>query len=162
MIRPLVHKDHPVLRQVARPITADDPDVCALIERSLIDTVIDTIKNPKHGVVGLGLSAPQIGEPYRLIVVWGLGMRSVLVNPVIIQKSPHTTRYKEGCLSLPGVWVEIERSYSIELEYSYDYTDFVRGIRRRTRYSDLLARVMQHEMDHLDGKLITDYGDPLP
>lgn len=92
---------------------------------------------------GCGLAAPQVDYSLRLFVTyWG----DVFVNPVITEHSDNTTTALEGCLSLPGVSVAVPR---------YDWIK-VHG----RLYYDIAARIIQHEMDHLDGKLITDYLQP--
>jgi peptide deformylase len=89
---------------------------------------------------GLGLAAPQVGLPYRCFVThWG----DVFINPVITARSIDCEIECEGCLSFPGLAVSIKRSKTVTVS--------------GRRYSGLQARVIQHEMDHLNGILITDY-----
>jgi peptide deformylase len=90
---------------------------------------------------GVGLAAPQVGVLLRLFVTaWG----EVFINPEIEQSSPNITTAVEGCLSLPGLNLAIPRP------------DWV-ALRHGQRYEGLQARVIQHEMDHLNGRLIKDY-----
>lgn len=90
---------------------------------------------------GVGLAAPQVGLPIRLFVTaWG----EVFVNPEIVEQTTDACFDIEGCLSLPGQQVRVMRSSQVVLQDG-------------KRYTDLQARVIQHEIDHLNGKLITDY-----
>jgi peptide deformylase len=103
---------------------------------------------------GVGLAAPQVGESKKVIVVRTERGPAVFVNPKIIKKSRETERAEEGCLSLPGIWLEIKRAKEIELE-AVD-TD---GKKIQIKAEGLLARIFQHEIDHLEGKLIIDHLD---
>lgn len=90
---------------------------------------------------GVGLAAPQVGFAYRLFVVsWG----EVFINPVITKRAGHKTYELEGCLSVPGFMVRVQRHQSIVVNGKH-------------AFDGMMARVIQHELDHLDGKLITDY-----
>lgn len=97
---------------------------------------------------GAGLAAIQIGEPYRF--GWGMyrGKEFVLMNPEIIHSWGEETN-KEGCLSIPNTWCAVTRAITIE---------YVSGGKRRKKYkvSGFMARLVQHEIDHMDGVLITD------
>jgi len=99
---------------------------------------------------GIGLAAPQVGLAKRLFVAEIHGHSLGLVNPVITARSGSDLR-DEGCLSLPGVYVDVQRSWQIEVE-GFD----ARGRKRSYRVEGLWARVAQHEIDHLDGVLICD------
>jgi peptide deformylase len=100
---------------------------------------------------GIGLAAPQVGVLKRIIVADIGGGPLKLVNPEIVgQHGPETML--EGCLSLPGVFVEIPRSTCIDVA-----AQGVRGHRVEFEATSLLARVLQHEIEHLSGKLICDY-----
>ena len=141
MIHPLVDADNPILRQVARP---------ALPEygiRGLIDDLIQTMVARK----GMGLAAPQIGVSLRVAVISTPEASLVLVNPEVVRIGRERSTQDEGCLSLPGVLIPVERANRIT----------VRSEGQAYNLSGLTARVAQHELDHLDGKLITDY-EPSP
>jgi len=105
-----------------------------------------------HRDDGIGLAAPQVGDKRRIIVVdIGHGPLS-LVNPKIIKKSDKMASEFEGCLSLPGVNLRIKRSQTVEIEaYLLERKQNV-----RIKAEDLLARDLQHEIDHLNGVLIVD------
>jgi len=99
---------------------------------------------------GIGLAAPQVGITQRLFVAEIRGRFVCLVNPVIAARCA-SDRMTEGCLSLPGVYVDVERDRQVEVQ-GYD----VYGRRREHCVEGLWARVIQHEIDHLDGVLICD------
>ncbi len=116
-------------------------------ERYLIESMILTMHQSK----GVGLAAPQVGINQRIIVVdVGEGPR-VLVNPKVLKKSGSAVM-EEGCLSIPGVTVAIKRPEKILVEYLDE-----NNRSSRKSFLDLLARVILHEIDHLQGKLIIDY-----
>ena len=101
---------------------------------------------------GQGIAAIQIGEPYRVFVavtMWD----DVFVNPVVKNRSSIMKTDWEGCLSCKDAAVRVKRSHSIDLEY----TNF-KGNRKTTKFTGNDARVIQHELDHLNGFLITDRG----
>ncbi len=104
---------------------------------------------------GIGLAAPQVGLNQRMIVVdVGTGLYK-LVNPRIIKKAGRQSM-EEGCLSVPGIYVKISRAKSVFVE-ALDENGFPQKIQAQ----DLLACVFQHEIDHLEGKLIVDYASLL-
>jgi peptide deformylase len=107
---------------------------------------------------GVGLAAPQIGENLRLIVIdhqWDIEKPErfpmVLVNPVIVFKEGEMESY-EGCLSFPGVFFNVTRAQKIVFKYQ----DLKGKEQRQEAQGDLLCRVIQHEIDHLDGRLFVD------
>jgi len=103
---------------------------------------------------GIGLAGPQAGVAQRLFVAELQGVTLCLVNPVIVERSGRD-RMSEGCLSLPGMSVRIERDLEVKVQ-GYD----IRGNRQAYRLEGLWARVVQHEVDHLDGILICDHHPP--
>ncbi len=128
--------------------------------RRLIADMVETMRS----VDGLGLAAPQVGHDIRLTVIEyrpGKGERKqdaiplmVLRNPKIISASREQSRMDEGCLSLPGIEVSVRRATKIKVR-----TDADDGTTVQFRASGLLARIIQHEIDHLDGTLIIDRCD---
>lgn len=101
---------------------------------------------------GLGLAAPQVGSDLRACVARIKGRLTPMVNPEITWRSKITETSEEGCLSLPGVWVPVSRAVEITVTYQT-----AKGEERELTLKDMDARVVQHETDHLDGKLIVDY-----
>lgn len=133
------------LRQVCRPV----PDVDDTI-RQLIDDMLATM----YAAQGVGLAAPQVGEPLRLLVLDVSEDRNepwALVEPEIIQAEGEQDG-EEGCLSLPGVYEPVTRAARVTVRYR-DRD----GEPREAELDGLGARAVQHELDHLDGKLFVDY-----
>lgn len=132
----------PVLRSVCRPIEHFDGWLADVVEEMWRLMQL-------HG--GIGLAAPQVGIAQRFFVA-EINRRSLcLINPVLIGRDG-SDRMTEGCLSLPDVEVNVERNLQIEVQ-GFN----TRGQGQRQKLSGLWARVVQHEMDHLDGVLICDY-----
>lgn len=115
--------------------------------RSLIPVMFDSLRVAD----GIGLAAPQIGQSIRLAVIDVEGKRTVLINPKITSFSHEKILFEEGCLSLPGEFFLIERSERVTVRYEDEH-----GVETKKRASGLLAIVIQHEVDHLDGILIAD------
>ena len=103
---------------------------------------------------GIGLAAPQVGVSKRIIVIDVNGEPLVLINPEIIAQSDNQVVMNEGCLSIPGEYMDIKRPESISVKFRDR-----KGRTHLNSYSGLTARVIQHEIDHLDGKLMVDYGN---
>lgn len=101
---------------------------------------------------GAGLAAPQVGESLSLCLALIDGKLIVLINPKILRKGKATDRQQEGCLSLPGLTVVVERPTDITLRFMDE-----KGKEQERRFLDFDARVVQHEVDHLEGRLIVDY-----
>ncbi len=132
----------PALRRKAESVTAVTPDLDALIG-DMVDTMYDE--------VGIGLAAPQVGVGVRLLVVdEGKGTARAYLNPVVVEEGGRVVA-EEGCLSLPGVFADVARAEWVVVE-AQDRN----GTPMRRRASGLLARVFQHEIDHLDGVLFID------
>ncbi len=139
-----------VLRRKAHKITAFDTSF-----QTLVDDMIETLREAP----GVGLAAPQIGESIRLIVVeYGddedpeVPKRLfTVVNPEIVQHSEETETGIEACLSIPGLAGDVERFKRITVK-GFNR----RGVPVKYKLSDWLARIFQHEIDHLDGVLFTD------
>ncbi len=150
MIREIVTVPHPVLRRKALKVT----DFGVSLQQ-LIDDMIETMR----AAPGVGLAAPQVGVPLRVIVVEygeekdeGVPPKLyALVNPEIVRASRESEMGVEGCLSIPHIAGEVERSLAVT----------VKGFNRRgqpvkVKAQGWLARIFQHEIDHLDGVLFTD------
>ena len=137
----------PVLRQVATPVR----EITAEIKRIIAD-----MTETMWYQVGIGLAAPQVGLPHRILVMDdGSGGAQALINPVIESRSG-TIREEEGCLSLPGVFGVVERSKTITVR-AMDAD----GKPVALEATGLKARIVQHELDHLDGVLFIDRLPPV-
>ena len=135
----------PVLRERCLEVERIDADVERLVQ-DLKDSL------PRPG--GAGLSANQIGVIKRVFVYDNEGEIEACINPRIVSASEETVEEEEGCLSLPGPILPVERHLSLDLEYLD-----LNGELRKVHAEGWLARVFQHEMDHLDGRLILDRTD---
>ncbi len=136
--------DTPILRTKTKAV----PKVTKELQKLLKDMQETTIVAD-----GLGIAAPQIGRTERLCIVHVGGKLMPMVNPIITQRSAEEEYAEEGCLSLPGIWVQVPRSTTIRVTYLDG-----KGSEQERMLSNMDARVVQHEVDHLEGKLIVDYG----
>lgn len=144
--RPVVKIPAPVLRQKATEVGKIGPKV-----HKLVDEMTRIMRQAN----GIGLAAPQIGVGLRVIVIAPEGMRPVaMINPKILKSSGEQIG-QEGCLSIPGLYGDVARAQAIEVE-AYDR----RGNLLVYELEDMPARVVLHEIDHLDGILFTDKADP--
>lgn len=134
----------PILLSKASPVTDFDEDLADLAA-SMRETMVDA--------PGVGLAAPQVGRPIRLFVYDSGedGESGTLVNPTISWSSAETQEGEEGCLSLPGVYYPVVRAQSVRVE-ARDLT----GAPVTREAEGFLARIFQHEIDHLDGILFID------
>ena len=151
-VRDIVLLGDPVLREPAREVEAFDDDLRALV-RDMFQTMV--------AAEGAGLAAPQVGISRRLFVAQvreeeRLAERFAVVNPRIVEASDDEDRAPEGCLSVPGVSEVVARPGAVVLE-GFD----PEGKPLRVEAEGLLARVFQHEVDHLDGVLFFDRISPL-
>ncbi len=144
---------NPVLREIAEPIA----DVRDREVQQLIDQMLVALKENK----GVGLAAPQIGRSIQLMIIASHPNEryphapqmepTAMINPKIIEHSVETEKGWEGCLSVPMIRGLVPRYREIEVAY----TDRL-GDRRQTKLSDFVARIFQHEYDHLEGKVFLD------
>lgn len=159
MILPIIPYGNPVLRKVAQPIDKDYPQLDELV-KNMFETM--------YAAEGVGLAAPQINLSIRLVVIgfrpydentdtYGPSTEEyTLINPEITDHIGSKEYFNEGCLSIPGIHEDVLRSEGIHMRW-YDqqwqlHDEEVHG---------MLARVAQHEIDHLDGKVFTDHLSPL-
>lgn len=152
-MKAIIRVPQPVLTIPAKPVAAFDKRLKRLVT-DLKQTLL-AATNPK----GVGLAAPQIGEPYRVFVTKPKddSRLRVFVNPEVIKRSPELTdgvpqrdNKLEGCLSIPKIWGKLARNQSLTLRYQ-DET----GAVHKEKFGGFLATIIQHELDHLDGILFT-------
>ncbi|MCB4798979.1 peptide deformylase [Neotamlana laminarinivorans] len=159
MILPIVAYGDPVLRKKAKDITSDYPKL-----KELIANMFETMYNAS----GVGLAAPQIGLPIRMFLVDTTpfaededltkeeqsalkDFKKVFINAKIIQEEGEEWAFNEGCLSIPDVREDVYRKPKITIEYlDEDFNKYTET------YDGLVARVIQHEYDHIEGVLFTD------
>ena len=157
MVLPIHLYGHDALRQETSPVEANSDEL-----QALIDNMIETMRN----AAGIGLAAPQVGRDERLFVVDVTPMATemeedgepvppqpiVFINPEIVAESDETTDMEEGCLSIPEVREAVTRPERVRVRYRD------RNFEEQTlETGSVLARVVQHEYDHLEGVLFTDY-----
>ncbi len=157
MVLPIYLYGHDVLRQDAAEIERVSDSL-----QQLIDDMLETMR----GAAGIGLAAPQVGQAIRLFVVDLEPLREdleadgetvppqpmVFINPEIVGESDDLVPFEEGCLSIPDIRYDIERPSIVQV----DYKD--RAFSEQTlEASGMLARVIQHEFDHVEGVLFVDY-----
>jgi peptide deformylase len=136
------------LRQVSEPVKKIDASL-----RKLIEDMLETM----YAAPGVGLAAIQIGTPRRVITM-DLSKKEepkdpqVFINPEIVWSSPEKSTYEEGCLSIPEFYGEVERPAQVKVKYLDG-----EGEPREVEANGLLATVLQHEIDHLNGVLIIDH-----
>lgn len=168
MILPIIAYGHSVLRTAAQEVHPDHPGL-----HDLIDNMWETMYQKG---IGLGLAAPQVNHSLRLLVLdthqviqrmtveeleeagWtgDPGLKAAVINPRIISSSEEADKEEEGCLSLPKIRVDVLRPLHIQLAYQDALF-----VEHTQEFIGLTARALQHEIDHLDGKLIVDYLPPL-
>ncbi|WP_442796046.1 peptide deformylase [Pelobium manganitolerans] len=154
---PIVAYGDPVLKKLATDIDQGYPNL-----KELIDNMFETM----YAASGVGLAAPQIGLPIRLFVVDAspfaddepaLGnFKKVFINPVIEEESGEKWDFNEGCLSIPDIRENVSRHRDLKIKYYDEQFNL-----HEEAFTGLAARVIQHEYDHIQGKLFTDRISPL-
>jgi len=158
MILPIYLYGSQVLRTVAQEDDLSDREAIA----KLIEDMVETM----HHADGCGLAAPQVGVSKRILVVDGndladrypelKGFHREMVNPRFTFESEETSSYEEGCLSIPNIDADITRPARIRVHYLNPAFDEV-----EEDFEGFAARMIQHEMDHLDGILFVDHASPI-
>ena len=162
MIYPIVVYGDPVLRHRAQEIEKGT-DLTQLIA-DMFETM--------YGAQGIGLAAPQIGKAIRLFVVDGTalkdddddetngedmtGFKKVFINPLILQEDGEPWEFEEGCLSIPNIREKVARKENLKIRYYDEQWNL-----KEEEYDGIKARIIQHEYDHIEGKLFIDYLTPL-
>ena len=152
MILPVYLYGQPVLRQEAKEVPEDYPEL-----RQLVANMFETMYNAD----GVGLAAPQVGLSIRLLVIDGdpvkddypecKGFKRVMINPEFLERSEEEVALEEGCLSLPGIHEKVSRAKSVRVKYRdenwEEHEEFIDGY---------AARIVQHECEHLTGHVFID------
>lgn len=162
MIYPIVAYGDPILRKATRFIGKEELDL-----KKLSADMFETM----YSANGVGLAAPQIGMNIRAFVVDGtpfsekdedddddepdlslVGFKKVFINPEVLEESGEEWAFEEGCLSIPGIRGDVYRPETVRIRYrDTEWNEF------EEEYSGMAARIIQHEYDHLLGKLFVDY-----
>lgn len=161
MIYPIIAYGDPILRKVTRPVEENELDL-----KTIADNMFETMYNAS----GVGLAAPQVGMNIRMFVVDGspmaideddeeepgnpelLDFKKVFINPEIIEETGEPWAFEEGCLSIPGIRADVFRPEQVRIRYRD-----VDWVEHDEVYTGIAARIIQHEYDHLEGKLFVDY-----
>lgn len=155
MIYPIVMYGDPVLRQKAKDMEPGT-DILALVE-DMFETM--------YAANGVGLAAPQIGKSLRLFVIDGSAIedqpgmenfKKVFVNPQMIEELGTPWEYEEGCLSIPNIREKVSRKERLTIKYFDENWN-----PQEDTFDGLKARIIQHEYDHIEGKMFVDYLTPL-
>ncbi len=145
----------PVLRKKGKDIAAGT-DV-----KQLVSDMFETM----HAASGIGLAAPQIGKSLRLFIVDGTSLedepgmadfKKTFINPVLLQENGEPWEFEEGCLSIPNIREKISRKEKLKIRYFDEEWNA-----HEEEYDGMKARIIQHEYDHIEGKLFLDYLTPL-
>ena len=164
MILPIVAYGDPVLRKETEAITKDYPD---------LDTVIENMFETMYAARGIGRAAPQVNMPIRLFIVdatpfeddedlsaeeqkFVSTFKKVFINARILEESGDEWAFNEGCLSIPDVREDVFRKPNIVIEYEDENFK-----KHKDTFSGIVARIIQHEYDHIEGILFTDKLSPL-
>jgi peptide deformylase len=134
-----------VLRKKAKEVSQ--------IDENVLSTIKDMFE-VMYAEDGVGLAAPQVGVSLRIIVMDD-GKPRVMINPKIVYKSEEKVVAEEGCLSVPEIFENVERSKEVIVRYKDES-----GVEREEKFVDYSARIVQHEYDHLDGILFIDLIPP--
>ena len=154
MILPIYIYGSGVLREQAADVDLNNTEGLA----ELIENMYQTMRESD----GVGIAAPQVGKSIRLLIVDGAdlaedmpeleGFKRVMINPELLWESEETCEYSEGCLSVPNVHADVIRPESIKVKYYNEKYELV-----EEEFKGFACRMVQHEMDHLDGKLFVDH-----
>lgn len=147
MILPIVAYGASILRQRCEIITPTTPGIPTLIRNMWA-----TLEHAR----GAGLAAPQVNSAVRLFVIATDDFKAVFMNPEIQFASEDILLDSEGCLSIPGIWEDVPRAATITIQYQDEHF-----IPHTASFSGNIARAIQHEYDHINGKLYLDYLSPL-
>jgi peptide deformylase len=156
MVYPIVVYGDPVLRKRAEDIPHNGFDVATLVA-DMFETM--------YAAHGIGLAAPQIGKGIRMFVVDGTTLedepslkdfKKVFINPVMLEEFSDPWEFEEGCLSIPNIREKISRKGKLKIRYFDE-----QWMLHEEEMDGMKARIVQHEYDHLEGKLFLDYLSPL-
>jgi peptide deformylase len=137
----------PVLRKPTKRVTEITDEL-----KQLIADMFETM----YVAEGIGLAAPQVGRTERLAVVDVDGAKFTLINPEVVERDEGSAKGEEGCLSIPDIYGDVERPLTVTIRATDE-----NGNEYEATGNELLGRCLQHEIDHLDGKLFIDYLSPL-
>jgi len=146
-IKEIIKVPNLILKKISKPVEEVNDEI-----RSILDDMLDTM----YAAPGIGLAAIQIGIPLRMLVI-DISKEEkndplFFINPEIVEPSKDLSSFEEGCLSVPGIWEEIERPDKCKVKFLNR-----KGKKQEKKCNGLLATVIQHEMDHLEGIVLVDH-----
>jgi len=158
-VRDILIYPNPILATVAKPVSFPLSDE--------VSTLISDMAETMYDAPGVGLAAPQVGASLRIAVtdtIWrneenkktDTRHLQVWINPEFIWKSEQTSIFEEGCLSVPETYEEVERPAAVRVRWQDE-----QGKMHQSDFEGFMATALQHEFDHLDGRLFVDYLSPL-
>lgn len=157
MIFPIVLYGDPVLKSKGKEVAEGDEKV-----EGFVNSMFETM----YAAQGVGLAAPQVGESLRVFVIDTFpmveddddeeGVKQAFINPEILEESGAPWAFEEGCLSIPGIREDVSRKPRVKIRYFDEKWE-----EHEAEFDGMAARVIQHEYDHIEGKLFTDYLTPL-
>jgi peptide deformylase len=158
MVYPIIMYGDPVLRKRAKEVERGSLDI-----KGFVQDMFETM----YAAHGIGLAAPQIGKSVRVFVVDGTslkeeeeedmtGFKKAFINPVIIEEDGEDWEFEEGCLSIPNIRENVSRPETVRIRYADEDWNI-----KEEEYDGIKARIIQHEYDHLEGKMFIDYLSPL-
>lgn len=157
MIYPIVLYGDPVLKQKAKEVPEDFD----------IKTFVEDLFETMYSAGGVGLAAPQVGKSLRVFVIDstpmeeeedgdGKGFKQAFINPEILEEEGEKWAFEEGCLSIPGIREDVSRKEEVTINYLDENLE-----EKEETFTGIRARIIQHEYDHIEGKLFTEYLSPL-
>ena len=146
-IKEIIKVPNLILKKISKPVEEVNDEI-----RSILDDMLDTM----YDAPGIGLAAIQIGIPLRMLVI-DISKEEkndplFFINPEIVEPSKDLSSFEEGCLSVPGIWEEIERPDKCKVKFLNR-----KGKKQEKKCNGLLATVIQHEIDHLEGIVFVDH-----
>lgn len=150
-VRSIIELGNPVLRRACRPVKQEELGKIEPLARDMYDTLMDFRARMGYG---RGIAAPQVGESKRVVVIQQGGLPQTMLNPKFTMRSKETFIVWDACFSYPGIWFQVRRHCRVSIEYR-DLNWQVRTMEAE----GALAELLQHELEHLDGRLAIDLAD---
>lgn len=150
-VRPIIELGNPLLRQAGRPVKQEEIEQIQDLTLDMYDTLLDF----RHRMgFGRGIAAPQVGVNKRVVVIHEQGQALTMLNPKFTVRSKEQFSVWDACFSYPGIWFQVSRHRRVTVEYR----DLNWQVRTLTAEGEL-AELLQHELEHLDGRLAIDSAD---
>lgn len=165
MLLPIYIYGTSVLREKAQPVDLETEEGKEERLKGIKELLNDMYQTMKHAD-GVGIAAPQVGKSLRMLIVDGTGLaedmpelkdfKRYMINPVVTMESAETAEYSEGCLSVPDIHADVTRPKTIEVEYFNEKFEKI-----KETFTGFACRMVEHEMDHLNGHMFIDRVSPI-